>query len=260
MKSHPILTVIAAVVAVLLSASAFGAIQAGMTTEEMIADIVAGMESGSSCEQTKAAITKAVELDNDAASAIVSALAARKDTGCYDDAWPAQRVEDRIGAPSNGATLYAEEACTGAYSVVQAAVAGLGENSTYADAATDADRQSITASLGEKVVKIVEAANMALSGDTAPGNICSQEIVVAAATGVGDQALRESVWAALGDAFNSEGPSTWEAESYAFVTTYQPDIHMMLRSLKTASNYGCIGVGCDDSNGGDSSDEEASGY
>ena len=110
-----------------------------MTFEEIIDEISKSMSNGASCRENMSLITAAVAFDNSFAPDLVGALAARKDTGCYEDTWPAQRVENRILTPESAPVLYTDRSCLGPYAVVRAAVAGFDEVNADGDEDSMAD-------------------------------------------------------------------------------------------------------------------------
>ena len=162
----------------LAAASPAGAITDGMTIDEMVAEIISGAKDGGSCEDTMSAITTAVRLDNGNAPDLVSRLAARKDTGCYDNAWLTQRVDDRILTPESAPVLYTDKPCFGPYAVVRAAVAGFDEVNSAGD------EDSKARALAPKVLAVLESAHAAV-GDDVPGRRCSEAITVGAVAGMG---------------------------------------------------------------------------
>ena len=150
----------------------------GMTFEEIVDEISKSMSTGGSCRENMSLITAAVAFDNSIAPDLVGALAARKDTGCYEDTWPAQRVENRILTPESAPVLYTDRSCLGPYAVVRAAVAGFDEVNA------DGDEDSRARTLAPKIVAVLEQAHEAV-GDDVPGRRCSEAIAVGVVAGMG---------------------------------------------------------------------------
>jgi len=150
----------------------------GMTFEEIVEQISQSMATGASCRENMSLITAAVALDNAIAPDLVGALAARKDTGCYEDTWATQRLENRILTPESAPVLYTDRSCLGPYAVVRAAVAGFDEVNT------DGDEDSRAQTLAPKIVAVLEQAHEAV-GDDVPGRRCSEAIAVGVVVGMG---------------------------------------------------------------------------
>ncbi|MGA0266162.1 MAG: hypothetical protein ACO3KY_09780 [Lysobacterales bacterium] len=150
----------------------------GMTFEEIVEQISQSMATGASCRENMSLITAAVAFDNAIAADLVGALAARKDTGCYEDTWATQRLENRILTPESAPVLYTDRTCLGPYAVVRAAVAGFDEVNT------DGDEDSRAQTLAPKIVAVLEQAHEAV-GDDVPGRRCSEAIAVGVVAGMG---------------------------------------------------------------------------
>jgi len=150
----------------------------GMTFEEIVEQISQSMATGASCRENMSLITAAVAFDNAIAANLVGALAARKDTGCYEDTWATQRLENRILTPESAPVLYTDRSCLGPYAVVRAAVAGFDEVNT------DGDEDSRAQTLAPKIVAVLEQAHEAV-GDDVPGRRCSEAIAVGVVVGMG---------------------------------------------------------------------------
>jgi len=150
----------------------------GMTFEEIVEQISQSMATGASCRENMSLITAAVAFDNAIAADLVGALAARKDTGCYEDTWATQRLENRILMPESAPVLYTDRSCLGPYAVVRAAVAGFDEVNT------DGDEDSRAQTLAPKIVAVLEQAHEAV-GDDVPGRRCSEAIAVGVVVGMG---------------------------------------------------------------------------